>query len=444
MKDSRSREESNIDFHADNNADASSKESELILSTKKHDDDLKPNETVQSETGSNIIAGTLSTSQSEHIVEQFSSYSKHNTTINKEVTINLLTSELDILSNKSMHQLISTRSKSPNEKLTQIKLDKSEMQLRSNNDSKKVKYINIVPKTSHVLLNNGNCNGIVINVASSAACTPKDQHQKLPIEVLCCPDCNETVKIFTIEERQLIFEYFKQHRCTKIADADDKIKSFGKYKENVANERVTREKNESLLSTDTNKHTSSRIWPDGDLPADPGPDPSLTEDIFEGEVRLDEDFHWPMPKRIRRLHKCTSCDFVTKSALRLKAHQKLHRTSDKKQTSHSTICKQCHKQFETIGEARMHERLAHFTTGAKISLCEYCGIMKPQKTLRDHVLKQHTVESEIDMQECDVCGKSWVSKSFYFSILLNYKELRFLFNILVSFKFHITDKIISA
>lgn len=271
------------------------------------------------------------------------------------------------------------------------------------------KYVNIVPKASHVVLGNRACNGnIVINVGSNAI-SGKDL--KLPIEVLCCPDCKETVKIFSIEERQLFFEYLKQHRCKKTTELDKAIKSFANYKEAYGSENIIQEKKKELSETIdfTRSHMSSRKWPEGDLPADPGPDPTLYENIFEDDVRLDDDFHWPMPKRIRRLHRCASCEFVTKSALRLKTHQKMHRTSDKRQISHSTSCKHCHKRFETITEAKKHERLAHVTFGGKNSLCEYCGIMKPQKTLRDHVLKQHTMESEIEMQECDVCGKSFIS-----------------------------------
>lgn len=267
------------------------------------------------------------------------------------------------------------------------------------------RYVSIVPKASHVVLGDGSCNGNILFSASV-----KDQH-KVAIEVLRCPDCKETAKIFSVEERQLFFEYLKQHRCGNkgVESVDEqRIDTFAKYIELYAIENTERDKKRSEGKETKNQ---CRTWPDGDLPADPGPDPSICEDIFEDEVKLDDDFYWPMPKRIRRLHKCVSCDFVTKSALRLKSHQKLHRNVDKRQTqSGSTTCKHCNKRFESVNEAKKHERLTHVSFGAKNSLCEYCGVIKPQKTLRDHVLKQHTVESEIEMQSCDVCGKSYVSQ----------------------------------
>ncbi|XP_012266461.2 zinc finger protein 845-like isoform X1 [Athalia rosae] len=295
--------------------------------------------------------------------------------------------------------------------LAESKLDsnRTKIEIPADKNANEGKYLSAISKSNHVVLGAGNCKGnIVIKVTNNAAYTPKDQCTKLPIEVLCCPDCKETAKIFSTEERQLFFEYLKQHCCNQTVDTGEVVKSFVKYKEIFGSGVIVDPKLKALETNDPPKLTSSRVWPEGDLPADPGPSPTTHENIFEDEVRLDDDFHWPMPKRIRKLHACTVCDFMAKSAMGLKAHKKMHRT-DKKQISQAVKCQHCNEKFETITEVRKHQRLAHVTFGAKNSLCEYCGVLKAQKALRDHVLKQHTVESEIEKQECDVCGKSFIS-----------------------------------
>ncbi|XP_024936800.1 uncharacterized protein LOC107263697 isoform X2 [Cephus cinctus] len=281
-------------------------------------------------------------------------------------------------------------------------------------DTKQNEYIvgniNILSNDNSSVMLKGSSN-VVIGVANNVIAK---NSAKIPLEVLRCPDCEESVKIFSLEERRQFFAYLKQHSCNKMNNQENStstcksnqvFESFSEYKERYQTKKRKRKENQEV--GDLGK-SSSRSWPDGDLPADPGPDPAPQEDIFEDDVRLDDDFHWPMPKRNRRLHRCPSCDFITKSAVRLKSHQKLHRM-DKRQNIYYTGCRHCYKQFETSVEARKHERLVHISNGAKNSLCEYCGLMKPQKTLRDHILKQHTVESEIEMQGCNVCGKMFIS-----------------------------------
>ncbi|XP_023288171.1 zinc finger protein 600-like [Orussus abietinus] len=286
------------------------------------------------------------------------------------------------------------------------------VQLLTNGSSNRSNYI--VPWKTSILSNDSSDSSlqensnVVLCVANSTACKSAS---KIPIEVLRCSDCEESVKIFSAEDRVLFFSYLKQHTCSKATGSNrssesknETIETFAEYK---MRHMMKPQKKECRNERFPLRH-SPRSWPGGDLPADPGPDPVSQEDIFEDNVRLDDDFHWPMPKRNRHLHRCNSCEFITMSVLRLKSHQKLHRL-ERKQGFFHTKCGQCHKSFETSSEVRKHERTAHVLLGAKNCLCEYCGLMKPQKSLREHILKQHTTESMVDMHECKICGKLFIS-----------------------------------